>query len=138
VTGVGGDGAIYRLRYNMGNVTNAAGSGYNLAGGIAGLSSSSYVSNVYNIGLVNAAIAGGIIGDASTFSLINCYYLSSSATKPVGVYGTGTYPTRENLTSLTEPQMCQQSSFVGFDFTTVWAISTAANNGYPYLRSLQL
>ena len=122
--------------YNMGSVSTTA-SGSTYAGGIVGEMSNSYVSNVYNTGLINATTASGIVGvPEGGKSMINCYYSTDSATRGYGPTG-GASLIITNVKSLTSTQMCQQSSFDGFDFTTVWAISPSINNGYPYLRGLQ-
>jgi len=46
-------------------------------------------------------------------------------------------PGKHIVKRLTSAQMKQQASFVGFDFSTVWVIAPAINNGYPYLRGTQ-
>ena len=117
------DGAVVNNCFNMGAVSSTGGS----AGGIVG--NSWHLSNCYNTGAVTATrYAGGIAGYGSA---TNCYYLDTSASKASGNIETST-----NL-ALTEAQMKQQASFVGFDFDNVWAISPTINNSYPYLRGMQ-
>ena len=126
--------------YNLGAV-NATSDLYSYAGGIVGenggsTSMTTYaINNCYNIGKVKATASassvGGIIGINSYPAWINnCYSLNNN------VLGSN-YGTFTNVHSLTEPQMKQQASFVGFDFTDTWAINPAINNGYPYLRGMQ-
>ena len=125
--------------YNIGTVTSTAVGSLAYAGGIAG--SSKTINSCYNTGTVTGTsiITGGIVGSCASGSTIsNCYYLNSSA---VYAFGSANLyfdtPTLVNVLSLTEPQMKQQSSFIGFDFDTIWAINPAINNGYPYLQGMQ-
>ena len=123
--------------YNTGTVSAISASSNAWAGGIIG-STSKYITNCYNIGRVNAtsnviAGSGGISG-GYCLDIINSYYINNIG-NAVG-NGTGDV-TFTNVLALTETQMKQQASFVGFDFSTVWAISPTINNGYPYLRGMQ-
>ena len=137
--------------YNTGNV-NAVNvrstSGGTHVGGIAGKGNWQYVSsppvnvrNCYTTGEVNAesnenAYAGGIIGRTSINIVISNSYFMNNAAAAVGMdYDNSVILT--NVLSLSEAQMKQQFSFVGFDFTNTWAISPSINNGYPYLRGMQ-
>ncbi len=116
--------------YNTGSVTATFSSSSSArAGGIVGeVSNSSIITNCYNTGSVtltsskSGGDAGGIAGSAYDCSITNCYYLNTAS---VGVgYGTDT------ATALTEEQMKQQNSFVGFDFDQVWTFND--ETGYPY------
>ena len=122
--------------YNTGIVSAIASSDRDACvGGIVGFGSST-ISNCYNMGAVSAtassALVGGIVG-RNYSSISNNYYLNNIA-YAVGLNEGGTLT---NVLALTNTQMKQQSSYVGFDFSTVWAISPSVNNGYPYLRGLQ-
>lgn len=71
---------------------------------------------------------GGIIGYSHTYNgsvtIENSYfdnYNGSSTDK-------GTYVTTED--------MKKQSTYSGWDFDTVWAISSSINSGYPYLHAI--
>ena len=131
--------------YNTGEISATATTVFNYgkpyAGGIAGENYySSTINNCYNIGTITATCsnysntAGGIVGDNPIGEIINqCCYLNNIP-RAQGTLGSGTLI---NVFALTETQMKQQSSFIGFDFDTVWAISPSINNGYPYLRGLQ-
>jgi len=117
--------------FNTGEVSAVSNYSNAYAGGIVGngSASNSYSTGQVKATAVNSAYAGGISGMGSA---TNCYYLNTSASNAVGNSGPLT-----NVLALTEAQMKQQASFVGFDFATVWAISPTINNGYPYLRGMQ-
>jgi len=130
-------GYIYSGRidncYTTTNVTITTGS-LAYAGGIFGYGTEqSRIANSYSTGTVKAtssygAYAGGIAGGIGSSIHDNCYSLDNIH---ISDY------TGFNGIRLTDTQMKQQASFVGFDFTNVWAISPAINNGYPYLRGMQ-
>ena len=111
------------------------------AGGIAGTGSS--INNCYNTGIITGMTntveisprVGGIAGFLAGARINNSYYLDNINTAGFNDIFNGGILT--NVYSLTEAQMKQQASFVGFDFTDVWAINPAINNGYPYLRGMQ-
>jgi|GEM_PF-3342501 len=119
--------------YNKGNVSSQFGQ----VGGLAGSSSNLTIVTSYNSGIVTAPINGGIIGISrdATNNIENCYYINSASTT-IGKQS-GSTTTLNNVVPLSELQMIQSSSFVGFDFDTIWAIDPNKNNGYPYLRTLE-
>lgn len=148
--------------YNTGRVRHTINFGDGFAGGIVGLNrQNGVVSDCYNIGTIegeNYAYACGVCGssaatnggsggvtrrcyNAGTLKMVNgkvmrlfgivcdsvsntppqnCYYLSED-----GVAGEGT--------AVTDAQLRQQSTFVGFDFDTVWTFT--GDYPYPQLRS---
>ena len=124
------DNSIIRNCYNIGAIYAANMS----AGGILGSDdfgsgfAKAQILNCYNAGNVTAGIStstGGIAGSgrsSSTITVVNSYCLNLYN----GSYGT----------ALTSNQMRQRSSFVGFDFGSVWNINSDVNSGYPYLRAL--
>jgi hypothetical protein len=91
-------------------------------GGLAGTGVYVNITNCYSTGTVNASEGtddiGGLLGwvDGNT---INSYFLVSSG--PENGYGT----------PLTDEQMKQQSSFIGWDFGDIWHICETFN--YPKL-----
>ena len=147
--------------YNLGNVTVLDGpvpgiemersiQNLNLAGGIAGHCYYPYggLSNCYNGGTIFAppslnktyfgALAGGVFSDdGNNFYgpsiLSNCFYLNNIS-DALGFYDKED-TALTNVVALTDAQMKQQSSFVGFDFNSVWGIASDLNNGYPVLLS---
>jgi len=112
--------------YNTGTITSYHSTEgiYSMMGGICGLARSCAISNCYNTGTVNISTSrGGICGDINPSSVSNSYCLDLYG-NPFGI-------------QLTNVQMQDQASFVGFDFSTVWGISPNFNNGYPYLQNLR-
>jgi hypothetical protein len=71
-------------------------------------------------GLVVSSSVGGLVGYNDRGSINNCYFLDTSG--PNNGYGE----------PLTDEQMKQPGSFVGWDFTTIWEICEGTN--YPRLR----
>jgi hypothetical protein len=108
--GVGGETISYRSQQNL-----LIKSSYNTGNVTTGTSGNHYV--------------GGIVGKAEEqWKVENCYYPDSIS----NAVGSGT-PTLTNVSALTTAQMKQQSSFIGFDFDTIWSIDPSINGGYPYL-----
>ena len=141
--------------YNIGDIHTESWSQSNgaFSGGIVGYSADTYnAKNCYNIGNISnrmgnistnperycGAIIGGSsatltgYGNASNLIIENCHYLNNVSR----VCG-GSGFTQTNANSHTAPGMRTQSSFIGFDFDTIWNISSGVNNGYPYLRALE-
>ena len=122
------------------------------AGGLVGCMGSYFVKNTENcyfIGDVSASsvhgvsFAGFLVGCATEAIdepaiLPNCYYRMSNQVITGGqttiILGERTIV--ESGTPLTDAQMKNKSSFVGWDFDNIWNINPNINNGYPYLRAL--
>ena len=85
-------------------------------GGLVGSNDSGSISNCYSTGNVNGApdsrYVGGLVGYKSGGSISHCYFLITSG--PNNGYGT----------PLSDEEMKQQSSFVGWDFTNETANGT--------------
>lgn len=113
--------------FNSGNVSSTAQNAY--LGGILGDSSHSTttqatVNRSYNVGKISQnSFSGGISGGTSLI-YTNCYYLNNSSL-PICANG-------ENL-GLFSTSMLSASTYQGFDFSSVWAISTSQDFKYPYL-----
>ena len=136
--------------YNLGDVTVLAGPAPdsetgNFAGGLVGFADSLPVnepaglSNCYNLGGVSAyepinTYDGIIAGYANGLPFTNCYFPDSVT---YGVNMVGEDVSFTNVKPLTQAQMRQRTSFIGFDFDDVWGIDAGINNGYPYLQSLR-
>jgi len=124
------------------------------SGGICGtVGDSSIISNCYNTGSVSASYAvddyfsaniiniGGICGLLYNASFINCYWNSDSLQIlndiPVSFKKgiRSQFATNIDTTiPLTTIQMTQQSSFMGFDFNSIWGFISGVNNNYPILK----
>jgi hypothetical protein len=130
--------------YSTGSV-----SGYQYVGGLVGLNYGT-ISNCYSTGTVSGASdsqdVGGLVGCNCFGSISNCYSTGSvSGSNYVGglvgyntggsvissyfLWGAG--PDNGYGTPLPDEEMKQQSSFVGWDFTTIWTICEGMN--YPKL-----
>jgi hypothetical protein len=100
--------------YSTGTVT-----GSSCVGGLAGYNGGN-ISQCYSTGDVSGTSnVGGLVGYSSSGSISSSYFLITSG--PDNGYGT----------PLTDAQMKQQNSFVGWDFNDVWHICEDTN--YPKL-----
>lgn len=149
---------MVRNCYNVGSVSvSSTGVGVLDVGGICTQNfSSGTIMNCYNTGSLSAsggADAGGICSVYNAGDIVNCYNTGSitasysysygicggktSGGMDVGTvsnsYCTDLYNSLHG-TQLTSEQMKDASNFVGFDFTNVWDIDPAENDGYPFLR----
>ena len=88
-----------------------------LLGGVIGRNEGTVLNNSF------AAGRGWRYG-ASTGSIANVYYDKQSNTTALQNSGTG----------LSTNEMHAKSTFVGFDFDSIWGRNDTINDGYPYLR----
>lgn len=90
-----------------------------------------YVNSSSSVGISNSYSAGhtfhGMSGGSAniTNSYYNQDFVSQPYQYPYHVYGG---------TGKTTAEMKQKSTYEGWDFETVWGISTGINDGYPFLR----
>ncbi len=124
-------------------------------GGLIGYADNVTVSNSYthlnaSVGNTVYSELGGLIGEASSSSVTNSYTKSNPLTAIYHVNGvvgrlvdspfTNVYFDSEtsgmddyfDTVGKTTAQMQQQSTFSGWDFTTIWAIEEGS--GYPFLQ----
>lgn len=103
--------------YNTGSISASS-----YAGGIAGISFGGVIKNSYNSGTISSVMNSGGICGANLLSAVteNSYYLDSCGGTRSGI-------------ALSAAAMTKQSSFQGFDFSTIWALATALPQGYPNL-----
>ena len=116
-------GGLVGANYGNGTITNCYStgsvSGYNGIGGLVG-SNWGTITNCYStVSVSEYDCGGGLVGE-NNGNIGNCYFLSISG--PNNGYGA----------PLTDAQMKQQSSFVGWDFVNIWDISEGVT--YPFLR----
>lgn len=121
-------------------------------GGLIGQLASGSVSDCYSIGEISGYnFVGGLIGSNEGTDIITSSYAAVEVSGNSSVGGllgynengafTGSYwDTNISETLLsdggegkTTEEMKQQQTYVGWDFTNVWAIDPNKNNGYPYL-----
>jgi PKD repeat protein len=136
--------------YSSGTVT-----GFDNAGGLAGVNAAtSQIFNSYSRCRVSSIpelgyMSGGFIGDNdATSTIINCYstgFVSGNVRGFLGNSGggaiencfwdteTSTAIKNEGGTGKTTTEMKTQSTFTGWDFSTIWGMDGATNDGYPYL-----
>lgn len=115
--------------YTTGDISASSGVG-GLIGWCATNENVLTIENCYSISNVSSAseqeYAGGLIGTgASYYNVINCYRLSTQVITGNVINQSGT--------PLTQAQMKQQSSFIGWDFSKTWVMNSSINNGYPCL-----
>lgn len=142
------------------NITQRAAAAHCCIGGIVGSNErSSTLANSYaRNNLVHTSSGqgafGGAVGNTYDSSTISNIYatgsittLASFPTQVGGVNGSNYVPTTASYwdtqtgyatspsgTGLTTLQMKDSSNYSGWDFSTIWAISSSVNDGYPYLR----
>ncbi|MFA5746287.1 MAG: hypothetical protein WC932_05535 [archaeon] len=120
-------GRIYNC-YSLGSV-----SGTNNVGGLIGLNQVSTVSYSYSTGSVSGTTnVGGLVGinglDESYEELgttTNSYYDTTIS---------GQSDNDGRGVPKTTTEMKTQSTFTGWNFSTIWNIDPSINSGYPYLR----
>jgi hypothetical protein len=151
IVGFNSGGAI-SICYTSGSVGSAS-----EKGGIAGTQNSGSIKNCYSTATVNGSYSGGICGRIDGGTIENCYFsgaltnssgggiagyiaggtvTSSYHNGLVGFYdqltNNGTYGT--NITNINNMKI--QATYSGWDFSTIWIISSSINNGFPYLTEL--
>ena len=113
---VGSNSGSLSNTYSTGRVD-----GYFQAGGLVGLNTGS-VSTSYSTGATSGSYAeiGGLVG-SNTGTVTNSYWNITTSGQSTSAGGTG----------LTDAQMKQQASFIGFDFVNIWGIDEGVS--YPFL-----
>ena len=119
---VGGNGlGSINNCYSTGVVSGSYG-----VGGLVGrnIKDRGSISNCYSTGAVSGSSdVGGLVGYNNAASIIsNSFWDMETSSQPTSAAGTG----------LSTLQMKQQASFIGWDFTTLWAICDGTN--YPRLQ----
>lgn len=123
---VGSTGYVITNCYSTGSVT-----GGNDVGSFIGLNNGT-VTNCYATGhAVGSSNVSGLVGENYSAGTVDgCYWDRQTTGWATGYgYNRNTF----SASGLNTPQMKDSSSFVGWDFTSVWSINPSINNGYPYL-----
>ncbi len=111
--------------YSRGNVlkTGIALASITTCGGFAGQSGIN-ITRCYSTGSVNttALYYGGFIGNKTAGTTANCYWDIESSGTSVGKSGAGS---NSGIEGKTTEQMTRSSTFVGYDFSTVWYMGQA-------------
>jgi hypothetical protein len=114
--------------YARGNVSGTS----NNVGGLVGRNAGSTVTNSYSTGTAySAGCYGGILGsNEGGASISNSFWDTNTSGLTTGCgYNEATF----NATGKTTSEMKTQSTFTdaGWDFSSVWAIQSETNDGYP-------
>jgi len=118
--------------YSTGNVSSSSGGRAGGFVGGTGTTISSSFTSCYSTGLVTCTIKGGFIGYYNVGMFSNCYfdYNTAGTSTDCGTFVTSS-PT--GITAKTTAEMKTQSTFTGWDFTTIWEI---VSGFYPRLKSI--
>ncbi|QGY44467.1 T9SS type A sorting domain-containing protein [Maribellus comscasis] len=105
----------------------------NTGGFIGEIIESTSVTGCYSTGVVTGNnSSGGFIGYIDpTSTIANSYFNSESSGREKGI---GENKNNQSVTALTTAQMKQQSSFQGFDFSSVWTINDGVT--FPCFNNL--
>ena len=103
IGGIAGRSTIGHIinSYNTGNITNSSARNDHGTGGIVG-DNYEWIESCYNTGKITlaeggAAAVGGIAGTGNSGTVSNCYYLTGTAEKGVGVVSSDGYCTVEDV-----------------------------------------
>jgi len=147
VGGLVGEGGVnISNSFITGSVSaNGTSNGELYIGGLVGnanvsLGGTSNITNSYVSGTITSTgsgtrYVGGIYGQRPSMfgTAARVYYNSAGTSTP-----SGGVTTVVGIEGKTIDQLRTQSTFENWDFTTVWAINSAINNGMPYLRAFKL
>lgn len=142
--------AYIKMSYSTADV-NCSG---NEAGGLVGITQGSLIENSFALGSVSGNNrVGGLVGQLLWGSnIVNCFsagQVTGSGGQTGGLVGrnqggnatnsfwdteTSGYTSSDVGNGLSTAEMKTQSSFTNWDFTNVWGMNPAINDGYPYLQ----
>ena len=139
--------------YNSGKISGGGDSSYKgkyYIGGIVGELQNGILSNCYNTGRLSFSVSNGygyLCGYSSNSEIENsyCFFVGGIVEEAVGEYNQSTFNNiyidiadcNKNVSVyISTDELKKKESFVGFDFDTVWDISPAINDGYPYLQNV--
>lgn len=111
--------------------------GYAYSGGIAGRDSG-VITNCYNMGDIYTYDAdycyeGTIAGSTDeSIEIKNCYFINNPNVSATG----DSKATLLSVSGCTDSQLRQQSTYVNFDFSSVWYFDSTSGYPYPQLRGL--
>ncbi|WP_350356257.1 InlB B-repeat-containing protein [Cohnella hashimotonis] len=118
---VGENNAPISNSYHTGSIT-----GTNTVGGLVG-DNYAPIDKSYAAGSVTgSSAAGGLVGN-NYATVSDSFYDSETTNQSDTGKGIG----------LSTLDMRKQSTYAGWDFTSIWGINASGNNGYPYLRAIQ-
>ncbi|HOZ35801.1 MAG TPA: GLUG motif-containing protein [archaeon] len=124
------EGGAYNNCYSLANVTRNSGVSETSFGGFIGLiEGTPTVNNSYSTGQIiyegtTNPTNRGFSSDAITGT--SCYWDTETS---------GQLTSGSGATGKTTAEMKTQSTFTGWDFSSIWGMDSSTNSGYPYLRS---
>lgn len=127
--GVEGNGvAALNNVFFRGSLTRTSGTD-NSFGGISGRGTGN-ITNAYASTTNSYGYGYGISGDVQySKTCTGSYWNTTTSGRSSTLCGSGGV-------SKTSTQLKDQNTFTGWDFSTIWTIDPAVNDGYPYLRSV--
>ena len=120
--------------YNTGeikSVISAPSNNPDLSAWVMGIGGYMNVNNCYNIGIVSSTFSGNI-SDNRVSGLSSVSWVTVTNSYCLNLYDS------ERGIQLTDSQMKNKEEFIGFDFENLWDISPDVNNGYPFLRDINM
>lgn len=123
--------------YAKGSVTNSGDAGTpsgGLSGAAGAFGRTLTIENCYAAGHVSGGgNLGGFIGlNIVNTSIASCFFDGDSTGQADGV-GVGS---DDGVTGKTTAEMKLTGTFTGWNFSTIWAMGSGINSGYPYLRAV--
>jgi len=110
--------------YDRGNVTAiATGTALAYAGGFVYRNESGSITDAYSTGVPTGAHGIGGFCQSNNDTITDCFWDTQTSGTAVSDGGTGK----------TTAQMKTKTTFSGWDFSSIWSITTYCNNGYPCL-----
>jgi hypothetical protein len=104
-------------------------------GGLVGGNLTGNITNCYVAGKVTGGDKiGGLIGLSSDYYITDCFFLKAGVNINLPGIGWGD-GSSSGITDKTAAQMKSQSTFSGFNFTSVWGIDEGKS--FPYLRDIE-
>jgi hypothetical protein len=123
------------LGHNVGDVASCYADskviGSNSVGGLVGYLQTGTVTSCYSTGEITGTTnVGGLVGDIMSATVTSCYWDMDTSALSTSNGGEG-----RTMDEMTYPYA--DNTFVGWDFTGVWAKDPdyRLNSGYPYLRN---
>lgn len=107
--------------------------GSSAAGGFAYTTYASITfTNVYSAVIITSSSKGGFQYSVTNTPTITSSYWNSQIAGTVNATGSGSLA-GQDLTATTTIAMQTQTTYSGWDFSTIWGIDPSVNGGYPYI-----
>ncbi len=108
--------------------------GSSIIGSLVGFETLGTITDSYATGLVNGSSSptGGLVGSQQYTNPITDSYFDTTSTGQSQGIGSGSLP---GVFGEVDTAMKTEATFSSWDFSKTWGISSAINQGYPYLRN---